>query len=187
MNEDLQFIIEETAESMEKTLEHLSDILTKIRAGKASPQMLSDIYIDYYGAKTPLNQAATINTPDPKSIIIQPWDRSVIVTIEKAIQASNLGFNPQNDGEVIRINVPPLTEERRLQLVKYIQQEGENNKISVRNARKKANEEIKDIKKSGVSEDEVRKAEDEIQELTNKHIKRIEEFLKRKEEEIMTV
>ena len=128
MNEDLEFVIEETSENMGKTVEHLIDTLTKVRAGKASPQMLNDIYFDYYGAKTPLNQAATINTPDPKSIVIQPWDRSAIELIEKAIQSSNLGFNPQNDGEFIRINVPPLTEERRMQLVKFSNQEGENNK-----------------------------------------------------------
>lgn len=187
MNEELDMIVEEAGENMEKTKKHFIDALSKIRAGKASPHMISEITVDYYGAITPLNQASTISTPDPKTIVVQPWDKSLIQTIEKAILAANLGFNPQNDGEVIRINVPPLTEERRKQLVKFANQEAENNRISVRSARKKANEEIKKAQKDGASEDEAKDAENEVQELTNKYIKEIDALLKTKEQEILTV
>ncbi len=187
MHEDLEFIIEDARDSMEKTLKHYFDTLTRIHAGKASPQMLSDITFDYYGAITPLNQAASINTPDPKTIVIQPWDKTALGVIEKAIQAANLGFNPQNDGDIIRINVPPLTEERRLQLVKYVNQEAESNRIAIRNSRKKANEEIKSCQKDGVSEDECKKAENDIQELTNDFIKNIDDKTKAKEADIMKV
>jgi ribosome recycling factor len=187
MHEDLEFILEETRESMQKTLEHFMESLTKIRSGRATPQMISDVYVDYYGSRTQLNQMASISVPDPKSILIQPWDKSSIQSIEKAILGSNLGFNPQNDGNIIRIHVPPLSEERRKQLVKFMHQEGETNKISIRTARKKANEEIKQAEKDGAPEDESKKAEEKVQEFTNKHIKDIDDMLAKKEKEIMTV
>jgi len=187
MHEELEFVIEESKDSMEKTIRHFTDGLSKIHAGKASPQMLSDISIEYYGTRTPLNQAASVNTPDPKTIVIQPWDRSILEAIEKAIYGANLGFNPQNNGEIIRINVPPLTEERRKQLVKFISQEGETTKVSLRNTRKKANDEIKKIQKDGAPEDDAKKAEDTIQEITNEFTKKVDEILKKKEIEIMTV
>lgn len=187
MNEDLLFVVEDCEDQMKKTISHLIVALAKVRAGKASPQMISDVYVDYYGSKTPLSQTANVNTPDAKTILIQPWDKSMIQPIEKAIMASNLGFNPQNDGEVIRINVPPLTEERRKQLVKFINQEAENNRISIRNNRKKANDEIKTLQKDGASEDEAKIAESKIQDLTTEFIKNIDEILALKEKEILTV
>ncbi|MBC8343415.1 MAG: ribosome recycling factor [Bacteroidetes bacterium] len=187
MNEDLLFILEDGEDQMKKTISHLVEALSKVRAGKASPQMISEVYVDYYGSKTLLSQTANVNTPDPKTILIQPWDKNMIQEIEKAIMASNLGFNPQNDGEVIRIIVPPLTEERRIQLVKYINQEAENNRISIRNTRKKANDEIKSIQKEGASEDDAKMAENKIQELTTEYIKNIDEILSAKEKEILTV
>lgn len=187
MHEDLQFALDDAKESMEKTLKHFIDTLSKIHAGKASPQMVSDLVIDYYGAKTPLTQAASINTPDPKTIVIQPWDKTILDIIEKAIQSANLGFNPQNNGEIIRINVPPLTEERRKQLVKYINQEGENNKIAIRNTRKNANDFIRQTQKEGASEDDAKKAEDIVQDYTNNYVKKIDDILKIKEQEVMKV
>jgi ribosome recycling factor len=187
MNSDLEIILEFTREHMQKTINHFIESLNKIRSGKATPGMISDVIVDYYGSKTPLNQVASISAPDPKTIIIQPWDKGMIQPIEKSIMASNLGFNPQNDGQIIRINVPPLSEERRKQFVKFIHQEGEVNKISIRNSRKKANEDIKAAEKKGAPEDESKKAEDKTQELTNKFIKEIDELLLKKEKEIMTV
>jgi ribosome recycling factor len=187
MHEDLQFVIEECGELMEKAISHLQETMARVRAGKASPQMISEVFVDYYGTRTPLNQMANVNAPDPKTIVIQVWDKSAITAIEKAIMGANLGFNPQNDGELIRINVPPLTEERRKQLVKYIGQEGEINRISIRNARKKANEEIKKLQKEGAPEDDAKKAESKVQELTNDYIRKIDELLAIKEKEIMTV
>ncbi|HPD65478.1 MAG TPA: ribosome recycling factor [Bacteroidia bacterium] len=186
-NELLLMVLEETEENMKKTIAHFIDTMTKIRAGKASPQMISEVYVDYYGAKTPVHQMANIGTPDAKTILIQPWDKSTIPAIEKAIMAANLGFNPQNDGEIIRIPVPPLTEERRRQLVKFIHQETENNKIAIRNIRKKSMEEVKSLQKDGVPEDEVKKAETKIQDMTNNYIKNIDEITAKKEKEIMTV
>jgi len=186
-NEFLLMVLEETEDNMKKTISHLIDTLMKIRAGKASPQMISEVYVDYYGSKTPVSQMANIGVPDARTIVIQPWDKSMIQPIEKAIMAANLGFNPQNDGELIRIPVPPLTEERRKQLVKFIHTEGENNKIAIRNARKKANDEIKILQKDGAPEDEAKKAEIKTQDLTNQYIKNIDEILEKKEKEIMTV
>jgi len=187
MNQDLNNILESTKDHMQKTINHFIDSLNKIRSGKATPGMISDVIVDYYGSKTPLNQIASISAPDHKTIIIQPWDKGMIQSIEKTIMASNLGFNPQNDGQIIRINVPPLSEERRKQMVKFMHQEGEINKISIRNSRKKANEDIKVAEKNGAPEDESRRAEDKTQELTNKFIKDIDDLLVRKEKEIMTV
>ncbi len=187
MTEEVQFCIDATKEQMEKVIKHLESELIKIRAGKASPIMLDGIYVDYYGTKSPINQIANIATPDPRSIIIQPWDKSMLEPIEKAILASNIGFTPQNNGEILRINIPPLSEERRKQLVKQVKNEGETAKIGIRNARRDANEELKKLKKDGVSEDEIKEAEEKIQKITDQYIERIDSILANKEKEILTI
>jgi len=187
MNEEAQMCLDEAKEGMESALQHLDRILQKIRAGKASPQMLEGIKIDYYGAMTPIEQTANINTPDPRQIIIQPWDKSILGELEKAIMNANLGLNPKNEGEVLRISVPPLTEERRLELVKQAKGEAENSRISIRNTRRSANELAKSLEKDGLPEDESKKAQEMIQELTDEYIKKVDEMLDAKEKDVMTV
>lgn len=183
--EEIELYLEETRELMGKAVSHLSHELTKIRAGKASPSMLDGIQVSYYGAMSPLNQVASVTTPDARSIFIKPWEKNLIPEIEKSIMAANIGLNPQNDGQQVIINVPMLTEERRKQLVKQVGQECEHGRISVRNIRKDTNEQLKGIK--GVSEDDIKNAEETVQKLTNEHIERIDNLLKKKEAEIMTV
>lgn len=183
--EEIELYLEEARELMGKAVSHLSHELTKIRAGKASPSMLDGIQVSYYGAMSPLNQVASVTTPDARSIFIKPWEKNLIPEIEKSIMAANIGLNPQNDGQQVIINVPMLTEERRKQLVKQVGQECEHGRISVRNIRKDTNEHLKGIK--GVSEDDIKNAEDTVQKLTNEHIERIDNLLKKKEAEIMTV
>lgn len=183
--EEIELYLEEANELMGKALTHLSHELTKIRAGKANPAMLDGLLVSYYGAMSPLNQVASVTTPDARTIFIKPWEKNLIHEIEKAIMVANLGLNPQNDGQQIIINVPMLTEERRKQLVKQVGQECENGRISVRNVRKDTNESLKKI--TGVSEDDIKNAEDRVQELTNKYINKIDSLMKRKEIEIMTV
>lgn len=187
MNEEAQMCLDEAKEGMESALQHLDRILQKIRAGKASPQMLEGIKIDYYGAMTPIEQTANINTPDPRQIIVQPWDKSILGELEKAIMNANLGLNPKNEGEVLRISVPPLTEERRLELVKQAKGEAENSRISIRNTRRSANELAKSLEKDGLPEDESKKAQEMIQELTDEYIKKVDEMLDAKEKDVMTV
>ncbi|MCX7862372.1 MAG: ribosome recycling factor [Bacteroidales bacterium] len=187
MSEEVLFCIDSTKEQMDKVIKHLESELLKIRAGKASPIMLDGIYVDYYGTKSPLNQVANIAAPDPRTIIVQPWDKSMLEPIEKAIQASNLGFNPQNNGEILRIIVPPLSEERRKQLVKQVKNEGETAKIGIRNARRDANEELKKLKKEGIAEDEIKEAEEKIQKITDQYINKIDDILVNKEKEILTI
>ena len=187
MTDDCLLCLEEAREEMQNALSHLERELHKIRAGKSSPDMLDSIKIDYYGVITPLNQAANISTPDPRQIIVQPWDKGLLDTIDKAIQAANLGFNPVNNGEVLRIVVPALTEERRKNLVKQTKSEAENSKISIRNIRRTANDQAKKLKNEGTPEDDVKKLEDEIQELTNDYVKKIDNLLEAKEKDIMTV
>lgn len=187
MIEECQLIYDDTNELMEKAVRHLEKEFQKIRAGKASPDMLEGIMIDYYGAMTPIQQTANITAPDPRQIIVQPWDKSVISTIEKAIQAANLGFNPKNEGEVLRIIVPPITEERRKTLVKQARNEAENTKVSIRNIRRSANDEAKKLEKEGVSEDDIKKLQDEIQKLTDDYVKKIDELTDKKEKDIMTI
>jgi len=184
MNEEIEFIVDEAKEGMQKAIAHLKKELANIRAGKASPQMLRGVMVDYYGSQTPLSQVANINTPDAQTISVQPWEKSMIQEIEKGIMYANLGFNPMNNGESVIINVPPLTEERRKDLVKVAKAEAENGKISIRNIRKEANH---DIKKTDASEDEKKLGEDEIQKLTDTHVKMVDEMLKTKEAEIMKV
>jgi len=187
MSEEIDFLLEETNESMQLALVHLEKEFQKIRTGKASPQMLDGIKIDYYGAPTPLEQLSNINTPDPRQIIIQPWDKNALPLIEKAIMAANLGFNPKNDGEVLRIIVPPLTEERRKELAKKARIEGENAKVAIRNIRRTSNDAAKKLEKEGTPEDLVKKAEADIQEMTNNYIAKAEKMLVQKEKDIMTV
>ena len=184
MNEEIEFIIDTAKEQMENALVHLAKELANIRAGKASPTMLRSVQVDYYGSQTPLSQVANVNTPDARTITVQPWEKSMLQEIERGIMFANLGLNPMNNGESIIINVPALTEERRRELAKQAKAETENDKVSVRNARKDANNEIK---KADISEDMKKNAEAEIQELTDKYIKSIDELYAQKEVEIMTV
>ncbi len=187
MTEESEFVIDETTEAMENAIVHLEREFQKIRAGKASPDILDGVKIDYYGVMTPLHQAANINTPDPRQIIVQPFDKSTLPIMEKAIMAANLGFNPMNNGEVLRIQVPPLTEERRRALVKQAKNEAENTKISIRNIRRSANDDAKQLKKDGIPEDEVKKLEDDIQQLTDKFIKKVDDLSDIKEKDMMAV
>ncbi len=187
MTEDAQLVWDEAKESMENAIIHLDKEFQKIRAGKANPSMLEGIKVDYYGAPTPIEQTANINTPDPRQIIVQPWDKSILPELEKAILAANLGFNPKNEGEVLRISVPPLTEERRKELVKQAKNEAENGKISIRNSRRAANDLAKSMEKDGMPEDESKKLQDKIQELTDDNIKKVDDLFSKKETDIMTV
>ena len=183
--EEIEFILDSTRESMDKSIGHLEVAFSKIRAGKASLQMLDNVSIDYYGAMTPLNQASNINTPDAKTISVQPWDKSMLEVMEKAIIDANLGFTPMNNGEMIIINVPPVTEERRRDLVKQAKAEAENAKVSIRNVRKDANDELKRL--DGFSEDVIKDAENSVQDVTNEFSSKVDAFFTKKESEIMTV
>jgi len=183
--EEIEFILDSAKEQMNGAIKHLELAFSKIRAGKANPQMLDNVSIDYYGAITPLSQASNINTPDARTISVQPWDKSMLEVMEKAIIDANLGFNPMNNGEMIMINVPPLTEERRIQLVKQAKSESENAKVSIRNARKDANDELKKLE--GISVDILKDSENEVQNITNSFSSKIDGFFSMKEEEILTV
>ncbi len=184
MNEEINFILDSTKESMDAAIAHLEREFTKIRAGKASPAMLSSVLVEYYGSQTPLSQVANINTPDGRTLSVQPWEKSMLSEIEKAIMNANLGFNPMNNGELVIINVPPLTEERRIQLTKQAKAEAEHAKVGVRSARQDANKEIKEL---DISEDLEKNATVDVQELTDKYIQKIDDFLGVKEAEIMKV
>ena len=184
--EEFEEIYEEAKMNMDAALEHLDNELTKIRAGRANPSMLSGLMVDYYGAQTPLNQVANINTPDARTLSIQPWEKALLQEIERTIINSNLGFNPQNNGELIIISIPPLTEERRIQLVKQAKGEGENAKVGIRNARKEANDAVKKLK-DDVSEDLIKDAEDQIQTITNNYSNKVDERVALKEADIMKV
>ncbi len=184
MEDEIEFIIDTAKEGMDKAIAHLKKQLQNIRAGKANPSMLGSVMVEYYGSMTPLNQVANVNTPDARTISIQPFEKSLIGEIEKGVMQANLGFNPMNNGESVIINVPPLTEERRKQLTKQAKAEAEDAKVGVRNDRKTANQELK---KLDISEDLLHDAENDIQELTDEHIVKIDKILEHKEEEIMTV
>ncbi|HNW68481.1 MAG TPA: ribosome recycling factor [Bacteroidales bacterium] len=187
MAEETKKCLEQARESMNATIVFFDKELQKIRAGKASPQMLEGLKVDYYGNQTPIEQVANINTPDARQIVIQPWERPMLPIIEKAILAANLGFNPQNNGEFIRIVVPTPTEERRKELVKKIKQETEQNKVTIRNLRRTANDLAKKLKDDGIPEDEAKKLETDIQKLTDDFIAKIDKMSELKEKEIMTV
>ena len=185
--EDVELCIDIATDRMQKAIDHLENELKVLRAGRANPNMLSGVMVDYYGTPTPLTQVASVGSPDARSIVIQPWEKKMIEVIEKAIMAAKLGFNPQNNGETIRVAVPPLTEERRRDLVKQVKHEGENARVSVRNARRDAIEEIKKLQKNGLPEDVAKDSEHEVQKMTDSFNKKIEEHLEKKEKEILTV
>ncbi len=187
MTEKMEEIIAETGEHMKKAIGHLEVELTKIRAGKANPTMLDGINVDYYGAPTPLSQVANITVPDARTISLQPWEKTMLAPIEKAIIASNIGLNPQNDGSYIRLFLPPLTEERRKELVKRVNAEGEHAKVAVRNIRRDQIEGIRKLVKEGLSEDTAKDAEGRIQGITDKHSAMIDQHCKDKDKDIMTV
>jgi ribosome recycling factor len=187
MDELVKMVIDETREKMEKSIKHLETELIKIRAGKASTHIVDGIMVDYYGVMTPLNQVSNIGTPDVKSVVIQPWDKNMIDPIEKAIMQANIGITPENNGELIRLSIPPLTEERRRELVRRVKQEGEDTKVGVRNARRDANDELKALQKDGLPEDEQKNGEAEVQKLTDTYIEKVDKDVEAKEKDIMTV
>ena len=185
MNEDIKFILDSTKESMDNALKHLEKQFVNIRAGKASPAMLGSVMVDYYGSMTPLNQVANVNTPDGRTITVQPWEKKMLQEIERSIMNANLGLNPMNNGDTIIINVPPLTEERRITLSKQAKVEAEDAKVGVRSARKDANNDIKNLE--DVSEDLQANAEIDVQQMTDTYVKKIDDIFEVKEKEIMTV
>jgi len=187
MTEEVKMYLDDARERMEKAIEHLESELMSIRAGKADPNILNGILVDYYGTNTPLQQVSNINTPDARTIAIQAWEKNMIDVIEKAIMAANIGLTPVNNGEIIRLNIPPLTEERRLELVKSVKAEGENAKISIRSVRKDINDEIKQLEKDGLSEDMAKDAEAEVQKITDDFSKKIDNIVEVKEKDILTV
>lgn len=184
---DLNSILSYTKEHMEKAIEHTRIEFARLRAGKAMPSLLDGVIVEYYGANMPLNQVSSVNTPDSRTISVQPWEKSMIPIIEKAIMSANLGLNPQNDGSVILIPIPPLNEERRISLVKQVKHEAENSKIAIRNLRKDANEKIKKLQKDGLSEDLAKDAEEDVQKMVDNYIRKVDELIVIKEKEIMTV
>src|SRR6266513_5322741 len=187
MTDDLSLILDEGQELMKKAINHLESELVKVRAGKANPTMLDGIVVDYYGNPTPINQVGNISIMDARTISIQPWEKNMLQPIERSIIAANIGINPQNDGNIIRLFLPPLTEERRKELVKRCQSEGEHSKVAVRNIRRDAIEHIKRLQKTGLSEDAAKDAEADMQQVTDRFISAIEKHLTSKEKEIMSV
>ena len=187
MTEDLTLILDEGQDLMTKAIGHLESELIKIRAGKATPTMLDGIMVDYYGNATPINQVGNISAMDVRTISIQPWEKNMLQPIERAIIAANIGINPQNDGNIIRLFLPPLTEERRKEMVKRSNAEGEQAKVAIRSIRRESIEQIKKLQKDGLSEDQAKDAETDIQEITDKFISLVEKHLTAKEKEIMSV
>jgi ribosome recycling factor len=185
--EEIELYLDDAKDTMEGAIKHLLIELGKIRAGKASPQMLEGLQIEYYGSMTPIQNVATINTPDARTIAIKPFEKKIINEIEKAIRNGNLGFSPSNDGEMIRISVPPLNEERRRELVKRAKNEIETAKINIRNIRQDANNSLRKLTKEGVAEDLVKISEDRVQKLTDSFISKVEQIFAAKEKEIMEV
>jgi len=187
MNEEMQMILDDAREQMEKAISHLENELAKIRAGRANPAMLENIMAEAYGSRTQLKSLANINSQDSRTLIIQPWDKSTLEAIDKALQAANLGVSPQNDGNIIRLSFPPLTEERRKEMVKKVKVEAENAKVSIRTIRRETNEALKELQKGGVPEDEVKGAEEKAQKLTDEFIVKSDKHSESKEKEILTV
>ncbi|MFN0050293.1 MAG: ribosome recycling factor [Cytophagales bacterium] len=185
--EEIQLYLDDAKESMENSIKHLEYELTKIRAGRATPQMLDGVKVIYYGSPTPISQVSSINTPDARTISIKPFEKNLMNEIEKAIRNSDLGLNPTNNGEVIIISVPPLTEERRKDLSKQAKHQAENAKVSIRSIRKETNEELRKLQKDGAAEDAVKLAEEKVQKLTDASIATIDSTLANKEKEIMTI
>ncbi len=187
MNEEAEMYLDDAKERMGESLKHLESELAKISAGKANPNMLRGISVDYYGTQTPLTQVANVGTSDARTIVIQPWEKPMIDIIEKEIMKANLGFNPVNNGEIIRINVPELTQERRLQLAKQVKNEGENAKIVIRNIRRETISEVKKLEKDGLSEDYSKTIQDEIQKITDSETKNVDKFVEVKDTEITSI
>ncbi|MGN6492765.1 MAG: ribosome recycling factor [Agriterribacter sp.] len=187
MSEDVSLIMDVSEDSMKKAIGHLETELTKVRAGRANPQMLDGLVVDYYGTPTPINQVGNISVVDARTLTIQPWEKNMLQPIERSIIAANIGVTPQNDGTIIRIFLPPLTEERRRELVKKVHAEGEHSKVAIRNIRRDAIEEIKKLLKNGLSEDVGKDAEKDIQQLTDKFIALVDKHLASKEKEMMAV
>lgn len=184
---DVKTVLDSSKSLMEKAIDHLESELQKVRAGKASPIMLENVMVDYYGSKVPISNTASVNSQDARTLVIQPWEKTMLTPIEKAIQMANLGLNPQNDGVLIRIMVPPLTEERRKELTKTARNMGEDAKVAIRNLRKEAMEQVKKLLKDGLPEDSAKEAETKIQNLTDAHVTKVEKHIEQKEKEIMTV
>ncbi len=187
MTEEVKMYLDEAREQMEKAIAHLEDELTKVRAGRANPSMLGEIKVDYYGTLSPLGQVANVSAPDARTLMIKPWDKSMLQLIEKALLAANIGLTPQNDGEVVRLNIPILTEERRKTLVKQVHQIAEHSKVSIRSARRDGNEGIKSLQKDGLGEDAAKAAEADVQHFTDAYIAKVDKHVEAKEKEIMTV
>jgi ribosome recycling factor len=187
MSDDLLLVLEDAQDLMKKALNHLESELIKIRAGKANPQMLDGLTVDYYGSPTTISQVANVSVADARTLTIQPWEKNMLQPVERAIIAANLGVTPQNDGNIIRLFMPPLTEERRKEFVKRANAEGEHSRVAIRNIRREAIEEVKKLQKEGLSEDEAKDAEKKIQDTTDKHISLVEKHLAVKEKEIMSV
>jgi|TARA_B100000959_G_scaffold122700_1_gene128758 ribosome recycling factor len=188
MTEEVKFQLDVASEQMQDSIKHLEQVLAKIRAGKANPQMIAHVQVDYYGTSTPISQMANVNTPDSQTISIQPWDKTALQDIEKAIMEANLGLTPMNNGEMIMINVPPLTEERRFDLVKQAKSEVELCKVSIRNVRHKTNDEMKRLGKEGqLSVDLQKDAEADVQKLTDSFVDKVDEYFNAKEKEILTI
>ena len=187
MDELISLQLEDSTEQMIKAIAFAESELVKIRAGKAMPSMLDGIHVDYYGTPTPLAQVSNINTSDARTLVVQPWEKTMLAPIEKAILDANIGLTPQNDGNIIRLNIPPLTEERRRDLVRKVKEEAEKGRVAVRNIRKEANDTIKKLKADGVSEDEIKAGEAEVQKLTDTYITKVDQLAEAKEKDIMTV
>ncbi|HEX5667998.1 MAG TPA: ribosome recycling factor [Chitinophagaceae bacterium] len=187
MSDELNSISAHALDSMDKAISHLEAELIKVRAGRANPNMFDGLVVDYYGNPTPISQVGNISVTDARTLVIQPWEKNMLQPIERSIIAANLGVTPQNDGTIIRIFLPPLTEERRKEIVKRVHQEGEHSKVAIRNIRRDAIEHIKRLKKDGLSEDLAKDSEDEIQEMTDKYIGIVDKHLAQKEKEVMSV
>lgn len=185
--EQVKEILDGLKSGLEKNIRHTQVEFGRIRAGKAQPEMLEGVMVDYYGAPTPLSQVANISAPEARTLTIQPWEKKLVGDIERAIINSNLGFNPQNDGDMIRINIPPLTEQRRLDLIKAVKQEAEQSKIGIRSSRKDANEALKKAQKEGVAEDLVKDGENQVQKLVDQYIEKVDFMVVEKEKEIKTI
>ncbi len=185
--EETKTILDAAQAKMQRAVDHLEEELLNVRAGKASPNVLNGVLVDYYGTMSPVSQVASVTVPDAKTVLVQPWDKKMLPVIEKAILVANIGLTPSNNGEQIRLSIPPLTEERRKQLVKQIKAEGETARVSLRNARRDAVEAFKKAQKDGMPEDEAKDGEERAQKLTDKFSKRVDELLSAKEKEIMTV
>ncbi len=184
---EIKSVLDQAKSLMEKAISHLELELQKVRAGKANPVMLENVMVDYYGSKVPISNTASVNTQDSRTLLIQPWEKSMLTPIEKAIQMANLGLNPQNDGVIIRIIVPPLTEERRKDLTKSAKNLGEEAKVAIRTIRKDTMEKIKKLQKDGLPEDEAKDGETKAQQLTDTHVSKVDKHIEQKEKEIMTV